>query len=106
MELKEGVNCEGVNPKIWEALWIINGLYKNYNTELVVTSLREGLHSKKRSSHYRGDAADTRIWGFTPDTLYRLVAEIEDKLGEDFVVVLELKRKHIHIHWSPVYHGS
>lgn len=104
MKLKEGVDCKGVNPKVWEALWKVDVIYLKYGNELVITSLKEGKHSKKRSSHYRGDAADTRIWYFNTDILLDVVNEIKNELGDDFVVVLE--SNHIHIHWSPIYHGN
>lgn len=102
MRLKAGVNCKDVHSKIWEALWIVEVIYIEHGqSELTVTSMRDAKHSKVRSAHYRGEAADLRIWGFSKAELRNLVEEIKARLGDDYVVVLE--HNHIHIHWSPIY---
>lgn len=70
---------------------------------LVVTSAAEPIeHSVPRSAHYRGDAIDIRIWHL-PD-VPAAVEELKELLGPDYVVLQE--PTHIHIHWSPVFHGT
>lgn len=103
IELKPGVECEGVHTKIWEALWIVAGVYAKYARILVVTSLREGEH-KKRSEHYKGNAADLRTKYFTAKIKRLVFNAIKEILGEDYIVIWH--KTHIHIHWSPVYHGD
>lgn len=104
MKLKDGVDHQGVHTKVWEALWLIDVIYKEHRRELVVTSLREGKHSKKRSSHYDGRGTDIRTYYFNIVTLGIVFRKVQEKLGEDYVVVLE--KTHIHIHWAPIYHDS
>lgn len=104
MVIKPGVDCRGVHSKVWEALWIMSEIYNEHGKELVITSLREGKHSKKRSKHYDGLAADTRIRYFNTVTLTIVYRKIKQILGVDYVVVLE--KDHIHMHWAPVYHDA
>lgn len=99
---KNGADPRGVHSKIWEALFLIAPIYKEHGQILVITSLKDSKHSKKRSSHYRGEAADLRTRYFNALTQEIIKRKIQEVLGEDYVVVLE--HNHIHIHWAPIYH--
>ena len=84
-------------------------LFAIYGVDLVVTSGSEQYkHSALRSAHYRGDALDWRIKHIEENLREYLVDDIKKRVGNDFVVIHEgagQPWEHIHIHWSPVFHG-
>ena len=94
-QLKDGVVWQDMHPKIEDALQLIEQAYKEFNTELVVTSARDGKHMTG-SLHYEGKAIDTRTWS----VLNNLVRRIKALLGPDYDVVLEAD--HIHLEISPL----
>ena len=105
MLLKEGVSIDGCRAEILiAAITIIAPLYKRYGHQLVITSGTEDVkHSVKRSAHYRGDAIDLRHRYFSDKAKYQMCEELEEKLGSNFVILLE--RTHIHVHYAPIYKG-
>ena len=98
MKLKTGVKTLGIQPELLLALQVAEYVYEIYDKELVVTSISDGKHSTV-SRHYLGMAADLRTRYFTPKQKKLVVAEIKERLGKDYLVLLE--RTHIHLSWKP-----
>lgn len=109
--IKPGASIRGCRAEILTALIAdIAPVFASHGVETVVTSGCEVFkHTVKRSSHYRGDAIDCRSKHLTKAAKPKVLADLRQALGEDFVVILEAVGKpweHFHIHWSPVYSGS
>ncbi|HWQ03412.1 MAG TPA: hypothetical protein VNL38_02935, partial [Candidatus Nitrosotenuis sp.] len=101
LQMKRGVNGEGVNAQMWFVLGIAYDVYLEVaGKDLTVTSLRDSHASKPKSLHNKGLAADLR----TKNLAAPHVAAIEKKLKErleplGFDVVNE--GDHIHIEYDP-----
>lgn len=99
MRLKKGVIAEGVQAQTWYAIGVAEVVYRDLNTQLVVTSLKEGEH-KEGSLHYLGLACDLRTRDLSRPgrqaALSRLVALL-DPQGYD---VIE-EASHFHIEYDP-----
>ena len=98
MQLKTGVKLVGIKPELVLGLYIADSVYRTYQTEMVITSVVDGVH-KRKSQHYAGYAADLRIWGFNRDLLQEVAIEIQKALGEDYDVVVEVD--HLHLEYDP-----
>lgn len=99
MKLKEGVTFEGISLELAEALALADQIYLAWaGRELVLTSLKDGKHSKK-SLHYSGNAADLRTRDLTPRQQATILSELKLALGKDYDVVLEID--HIHLEYDP-----
>ena len=96
MKFKKGV--EYSIDGIVKILMAGERVYKDFNTELVVTSLMDGRHMEG-SKHYTGNAADFRIWNFEAHELPYVVKQLKNILGNDYDVVLE--STHIHVEYDP-----
>ena len=94
MKLKKGVKLKGLQPEILFGMIAVNDLLGG----ITVTSVMDGMHSPK-SLHYKGQAFDMRIWSMAhPD---KTAESIQKLLGDEFDVVLELDKAHIHIEFDP-----
>ena len=106
MIVKPGASIDNCGPEILRAAIKAEHLF---TAGLVITSGSEHYeHSANRSAHYRGDAIDTRSKNH-PGNKHKLVFQIQNVLGADYVVILEGEGElweHIHIHWSPIYHET
>lgn len=98
MRLKEGVKILGMSTELLLGLNVADQVYREYKIELVITSVVDGRHSKT-SLHYSGNGADLRTRNFPEEDHERIRAEIKDRLGEDFDVILE--SDHIHMEFQP-----
>ena len=97
MKLKAGVNLENVSWVMFRAAVIAESVYRQYGTELVITSANDGTHGDK-TLHHKGLALDLRTW--TLNGRETMVAQsLRNALGEDYDVILE--RDHVHIEVSP-----
>ena len=103
MLLKDGVSVGGCRAEILiAAISIICPLFKRYGHQAVVTSGTEKYkHSAHRSRHYSGDALDFRSRYFNKKVQHEVADELQKRLGDNFVVILE--SHHFHIHYAPVY---
>jgi len=98
IKLKNNVNLSGVHSKVYYAASVIAEIYEEYNLDLVITSGRDGRHSK-HSVHYGGLAIDCRIYTLPSATAVKEVAtEIQKRLGDEFWVLLE--KDHIHCQYG------
>lgn len=96
--LKKGVRIFGIRPEMVFAHSIVAEVYKEFDRDCIITSCTEGKHSKG-SEHYKGDALDYRIRHLISGEAERIHAQIKERLGGDFDVVLE--KTHIHIEFDP-----
>ena len=60
MTLKPGVRIAGIRPETVLGILAADQVYRDHDTDMVVTSVCEGKHSKG-SLHYAGCAFDCRI---------------------------------------------
>jgi len=88
------VNIQDLDDRLKTILPILDIIYEEFKTELVITSGRDGKHGLN-SLHYQGLAVDLRTWNL----LATVVARIRAELGSDFEVILE--KDHIHIEYDP-----
>lgn len=103
IRFKDGVRTSlGVHEKIFSALAIadsfaVNGHLKDGSEGIVVTSLMDGTHSPA-SLHYKGRAADIRIWNLEDPKEF--VIQFALLLGfSEYDVILE--GNHIHVEFQP-----
>jgi hypothetical protein len=97
MQLKLGVDIRKVSPELVLGLIIADGIYRQFNTDMVVTSVVDGRHMGT-SKHYLGYAADLRIWGLE-GRVDQIVIELQKALTNNFDVVKEVD--HIHLEYDP-----
>ena len=88
------VNIRDLDVTLKMALQQIEYVYSKFNTELVITSGKDGQHGIG-SLHYEGKAVDLRTW----NVLDSLVKALKAHLGADYDIVLE--KDHIHVEWDP-----
>lgn len=97
--LKDGVNWLHVDPKFRETLETkVIQAFDEVGRSMVITSLNDGQHMTT-SFHYRGLAADLRIWNLPPIDPKDVRLRIAEILGKDYDVVLE--KDHIHVEYDP-----
>ena len=104
---KDGVDCSRVGAEVFNALYVAAGVWKGLGRgELVVTSLRDGVH-KKGSLHRWEDgnqglpclAVDLRTWGLGGSGVAVAVEELRKDLPKEWQVLPE--PDHIHLEWDP-----
>lgn len=104
IELKPGVRLHGIVPQLVLAVSVAEGIWMAAGAPtLVVTAGIEGAHMVA-SDHYRGEALDFRTKNLPPNSADTVRQALQAALGEDFVVLLELKgepAEHIHCSWRP-----
>jgi len=98
VRLKEGVRIHGVRPELIIGMIVADSIYKQYNQELVITSIADGKHVE-RSDHYHGAAFDCRTRYFGEDEKESVQWALQAALGQDFIVILE--SNHMHVGWRP-----
>lgn len=98
----DSIGFSGMQPQITLAMFIVSQVYFDYGYhELVITSINDGTHSRT-SNHNKGMAVDFRgsiAWGFTRESLERIVEEARKRLGRHFDIILE--PDHIHLEYDP-----
>ncbi len=98
MQIKDGVNIQGIDIRMRPALIVADELWKRFGQELVVTGGLEGVHSAG-SLHYYGFALDFRTRYFELGTIIDLTKLLQENLGADFDVIQH--RSHIHVEYDP-----
>ena len=99
MRFKQGVDQKGVHPAVWYALGIAEMIYALVNRELVVTSLKDGVHSSG-SLHYQGRAADLRTRHLSKQETTDTFSRLKNKL-DYWVYDVILEKDHIHLEYDP-----
>jgi len=97
ISFKSCVECLNVDRKVFEAILVAEEIYSNYNTDLVVTSLTDGVHMQG-SLHGKGLAVDLRIWNLAGEDVQKVVEDLVVTLDLGYDVVLE--SDHIHIEYD------
>jgi len=98
IKLKDNVNLSGVHPKVYYAASVVAEIYAGRDLDLVITSGRDGRHSK-HSVHYKGLAFDCRIYTLPSATAIKEVADqIRKELGDEFGVLQE--KTHLQIQYG------
>lgn len=106
IEFKKGVLLHGLVNEVWLALIVAEAIYEEHGLTLVVTSARDGTHSRA-SAHYTGRAVDLRIrnvagygvHGSNSPEIQEIAADLRAALGQYYDVVLE--SDHIHVEFDP-----
>lgn len=91
------VNFDLTSPMI-KALPVIDKVYNEYKEIAVITSAKDG-HHMKNSKHYSGNAVDLRTRFWDKKTQIKVVALLQNTLGNNYDVVLE--STHIHLEYDP-----
>lgn len=100
--IKNGVRLHGVCPQMFFAAGVYETLWTQNDYPACITSGIEGRH-KRDSEHWEGDALDFRTWldgtgKQMPKSLRQSMGkELQSRLGEEFVVIVE--GDHIHCHY-------
>lgn len=97
MKLKDdSVNPEGISTALLFGIIVAGEVFREEGVDYVLTSLKDGVHSFK-SLHYRGDAADIRIWGLKDSV--KTAEKIRQRLNKHYDVIAE--SDHIHLEFQP-----
>lgn len=97
MNLKPGVDMNGVQPEILSACARIHDLMEGTG-QFTLTACMDGKH-KQGSLHYKGFAVDIRSKHIPDDKRAAVVAAIKATLGRDYDVILE--PTHFHVEYDP-----
>lgn len=103
MRIKPGVVMPQrieIYPALWaaEEIWTSHGRLEG----VTVTSGREGRHSWG-SKHFSDDALDFRVRYWDHHEARQVAAELQSAIGEDYAVVLEWDKIHIHVEYQPKF---
>lgn len=93
-----GARILGLRPEIVIGLTVANDVYREFGFDCVVTAGIDGSHSRG-SIHYKGLAVDLRTRQIPAQDQPKLVAKLQERLGDEFDVVLE--GDHVHLEWDP-----
>ena len=98
MNLKPGVDMNGVQPEILDACAKIHHLMEGTG-EFTLTACLDGKH-KQGSKHYTGEAVDIRSKHIPDAQKDSVLAAIRATLGRDYDVLLEGRgtaNEHFHV---------
>lgn len=95
----DSVDVARLSEEMVFAWGVVCAVYSDYNNlpNCVVTSANDGTHMSG-SRHYTGDALDFRVWAYPENLLSVIVSDIQDILGDEYVVVNEFD--HIHVEYE------
>jgi hypothetical protein len=101
MRLKDDtVRIQGITTELKFGLDVASYVYEKHGKELVITSGSEfSTRHSETSLHYSGNAVDLRTSYFRSGEVDIVKAEIKERLGRDFDVVIE--STHIHLEYQP-----
>ena len=98
MTTKPGVSVAGLQAEALFGLIVVEGVFREANIEMTVTSVTDGTHSPG-SLHYIGHAFDLRLYQIPQAKLNAIIAQCRERLPGSFDVVIE--SDHIHIEHQP-----
>lgn len=103
LEIKEGVDLNGLHIKMVESIPIVMNVLTAYGVTPTITSGLEGDDHMRTSLHYKGRALDWRtrelVGGYLGDDAHEVHNIIKTVLGVDYDVILETT--HLHIEYDP-----
>lgn len=97
MRHKKGVVLKGVCSEMFIAAIKIEAVLLQYNQECVITSGREGTHSRN-SRHYIGCALDFRNRNLAPSVQNDVIAACREAIGAEYFIQME--SNHIHCQFN------
>ncbi len=104
MKAKKAVIITGVSFQIGYALGVAAMVYRNGGAEMIVTSVKDGVHGTD-SLHAKGNAADLRTRSLSAEQLGDVLVNLRRELEPiGFDVVDETSKPgspHIHIEFDP-----
>lgn len=95
--IKEGVDINGLHPRMIDALPTICSVFGAFESPAVCTSGTDGEHMVG-SLHYEHKALDWRIWYIEESRVAHLVEILQKELGPQYDVVQE--STHIHVEYD------
>jgi hypothetical protein len=101
LNCKQGVDPSNCQPEILLAVMVAQSVYASHGYDCVITSLKDGVHSKT-SLHYRDGicrAVDLRTNHLPVELIANITAEIALRLPTGYDVVQE--KDHLHVEWDP-----
>ena len=100
--IKQGVDISGLQPEMVLAYVIAQKVYADFEAGCVITSAKDGKHGRG-SLHYVGLAIDLRTHMLSVADQALVTADLKDKLGAQYDVVLEGggQNAHIHLEFQP-----
>lgn len=98
IRFKQGTKTFGIRPELIMAILVAEGIYEQYTTDIVITSVNDGRHSRT-SLHYSGNAVDLRTRELPEVKAQEVGEEIRNSLTSEYDVVVETD--HIHIEFQP-----
>jgi len=100
IRFKRGVSLNGVQPELAAIFPIIAGAYQSIGKDAIITSLRDGRHSRG-SLHYVGYAVDLRTKHLTTREVRTVFEQLRRALTTEFDVLCEPTPPHLHIEFQP-----
>lgn len=104
MRLKRGVKLHKLSPQMALATQVVASVFADFGVPCVMTSANDSQHSPN-SKHYEGNAGDYRTkYQELNGKEWALAAEVKDRLGPDFDVVMEAigtDNEHLHVEYDP-----
>lgn len=98
MQIKPGVNLEGICPEMVLAAIILSHVYNKFGYDCTITSANDSEHMGQ-SLHYKGRALDFRTRDVAAGAVEKIVETAKSWLGKQYDVVLE--KDHIHVEFDP-----
>ena len=99
LALKHSARITGLRPEILFAIVVAEGVWRDRGLgPMTVTSCTDGKHGTS-SKHYIGSAFDVRTRDLTQEKVEMAAADLKDRLGTEFDVVVE--GDHIHTEHDP-----
>lgn len=93
----DNINPRGLTVEALLGIVITERVLATFDSNLVITSLNDGKHSKT-SSHYSGNAWDVRTW-YIKGKEEVVCKSLSEALGQHYDVIFE--SDHIHIQYKP-----
>lgn len=85
---------------LWAMCEAVKDAFEKHGSEAIFTSGSDGKHSTG-SEHYVGHALDWRTRHLPLETAKAIAADVKDRLGPDFDILLESAPPHLHTEWDP-----
>lgn len=95
MELKNGVSLLGLHPMMIIACCEAAVIWSDYGEAFVIT---EGVCYRTSGFHPLGRACDYRVNMMSPGRQQAVTAQLRNKLGSDYDVILHGEGDSIHVH--------
>ena len=99
MKIKKGAVIAGVQAPMQKAFDAADEIWEEHGQEAVITEGVGGKHSQN-SLHYYGYAIDLRTRYFPAEEHQEIARKLQERLGEDYDVVVH--NTHIHVEWDKV----